>query len=295
MPEATSTPSPPDHCDALSPRRWRGLSRFPSDGQGRPSTPRDTTRIRQYNIDMPRRARTSTTHRQATDAIEAIIDRRTRLRGRDHGEVAKLSDHPVEIAEFVASHTKAPSEIIRADIIDALTALSYARRAVPALPSTLERVEHQLLEAAARHGVPYSALAQPLGLASRQAVAQRLGRHRAEQRGLPRTDKAARRTAAIDRWTSTRGADIRGLVDRLLELRPPVEDPDDLDALRETLEAACDVAAPQHWQEMARLVWRTKYLLADLEGGAVPAGLIHQFRRAAAEHEQMLEIVPLPD
>lgn len=260
---------------------------------------------------MPRRARPAITHRQATDAVEAIAGRRIRLLGRDHPTVAKLSDDPVDIAEFVTTHLKAPADVVRADIIDALTALSYARRAVPALPSTIERLEHQLLEAAAARQVPYSELAAPLGLSSRQAVAQRLGRHRAEQRGLPRTDQAARRIAAIDRWTTTRGAEIRALASRLLELRLQVEDPeppasayayrarrrppDELVALGETLNAASDLHSPRHWQEMARLVWRTKYVLADLEPGDVPADLVRRFQAAAADHERMLELVPLPD
>lgn len=244
---------------------------------------------------MPRRARPTVTHQQATAAVEAITGRRVRLLGRDHPVVAKLSDDPVEIAAFVVEHLKAPPAVVAADIVDALTALSYARRAVPALPSTIERLEHRLLEAAAAHHVPYSKLAKPLGLASRQAVAQRLGRHRAEQRGLPRTDKAARRAAAIDRWTATTGAEIRGLAAQLLALRPPVEDPDDLDALTETLAAAADVHDPRHWQEMARLVWRIKYLLEDLGPGDVPADLVSRFADAAADHERMLEAVPLPD
>ncbi|WP_189242965.1 hypothetical protein [Planobispora rosea] len=71
------------------------------------------------------------------------------------------------------------------DIFDALHLAVYLR-------DRLETLEHQLLERGRAHGIALKDLAGPLGVASAQAVEQRILRARAAQRGLPRSERAER-------------------------------------------------------------------------------------------------------
>jgi hypothetical protein len=193
---------------------------------------------------MTVRARREVTRQEADDAIDRVTARRV---GIDDPRLEALpagAEHAIGVARYVAAHLNVPPDVLAGDVVDALLLIEYARKNVPALPATLDRLETQLLRLGAAAGVPYRTMGRALGVKTRQGVENRLLRAAATEHGQPRNDRAGRaalRMEAADRsHASARAAELLELVGQLLAHRHSidVEDPDDLTALAESARRA---------------------------------------------------------
>ncbi|MBG0833338.1 hypothetical protein HS041_37180 [Planomonospora sp. ID67723] len=169
---------------------------------------------------MPTRTIRAVPESDALRRVEEIIARRSRC---DDPDLEALPDGPLEVASYVAAHRRVPGEVLRRDVLDALVLLEYGRRAIPALPGRLDRLESRLLALGVEAGLSLGELAGALGLRSRQAVQHRILRHAAAERGGPRSEvaeRAARRTESRERaWLDRNGAALLTCTARLLEHR----------------------------------------------------------------------------
>ncbi|GAA3167379.1 hypothetical protein GCM10010466_67520 [Planomonospora alba] len=255
------------------------------------------------------------TEAEAARRAEEIIERRARC---DDPDREKLCDEPLELVGYVLAHRRVPEEVLRRDVPDALVLLEYARRAVPALPGRLDRLEHRLLTLGTEIGLSLGELAAALGLRSRQAVQHRLLRHAAAERGAPRSEvaeRAARRAEARERaWLDRHGAALLSCTERLLAHRGPLtaaaaetaraELGEAFDELAESLSRVpAGPAGPGHTDpghaahravRIRHLAARLRLLLADLAAAgaaaALPAGhpvhdLLARTARLAAAHQ----------
>lgn len=101
----------------------------------------------------------------AQAAIARIVERRARI---DDPHAWRLSDDPAEVLLYLRKYSSGiPAAVAQADVHDAVV----LRQRLYWLG---EEAELWLLERASRFGVPLSALAPALGVATRQAVHQRL-------------------------------------------------------------------------------------------------------------------------
>uniref|UniRef100_UPI003F497C17 hypothetical protein n=1 Tax=Nonomuraea bangladeshensis TaxID=404385 RepID=UPI003F497C17 len=91
------------------------------------------------------------------------------------------------------------------DVIDGLWVLAYVRRYFPHLPEEADRLEHDLLELGCTKQIAMIRMAPPLNVRTRQAVENRILRHRAAKLGLARSERqerAHRLSIALPRATS---------------------------------------------------------------------------------------------
>ncbi|GAA3448037.1 hypothetical protein Pve01_02290 [Planomonospora venezuelensis] len=241
---------------------------------------------------------------EALRRAEEIAARRARC---DDPDREALPDGPLELAAYVAAHRRVPGEVLRRDVLDALVLLEYGRRAVPALPGRLDRLEARLLALGVETGLSLGELAAALGLRSRQAVQHRILRHAAAERGGPRSEvaeRAARRTESRERaWLDRNAGGLLACTARLLEHRGllltaagpgPVPDPDLAEAFDDLAESLSRVPAdprdPAYLTRTRHLAARLRLLLADLAPGPLPEGhpvraLLARTARLAAAHQ----------
>ncbi|GII05658.1 hypothetical protein [Planobispora takensis] len=179
---------------------------------------------------MPVRTIRAVPESEALRRAEAIAARRARCHDPD---LEALSDEPLEVVAYVLERRRVPEAVLRCDVPDALVLLEYARRAVPALPGRLDRLEYRLLSLGVELGLSLGELAAALGLRSRQAVQHRLLRHAAAERGAPRSEVAertARRAESGERAWLERNAPAllectRSLLGHRALLSPPAAGP----------------------------------------------------------------------
>jgi hypothetical protein len=246
---------------------------------------------------MATRTQREITRSEADAAVQRIINRRTRLEDPD---LEQASDVPLEAVEYVLKCQRVPNEVLRADILDALVVLEYARVHVPATPRQLDRLEYGLLTAGRDAELNYSQLARALGLRTRQAAEHRLLRLASAARGQRRhenAERAARRTddREVD-WFVRYGNDLRGGAAKLIAIREHVDDElaETLDELDETLTSIPAVGAPGFLKRMQTLSARLRLLLPDLADCEVElhaAGLprvLDRLSRLTAEHSDLI-------
>ncbi|GIH81475.1 hypothetical protein [Planobispora longispora] len=266
---------------------------------------------------MPTRTSRAVPESEALRRVEEIIARRARC---DDPDLETLPDGPLEVAAYVAAHRRVPAEVLRRDVLDALVLLEYGRRAVPALPGRLDRIEHRLLSLGVESGLSLGEMAAALGLRSRQAVQHRLLRHAAAERGAPRSEvaeRAARRAESRERaWLDRNAAALLECTARLLAHRDPltaapapasghaapdassVPDPELAESFDELAESLARVPAgprdPAYLTRTRHLAARLRLLLADLAAApavtALPGGhplraLLTRTARLATAHQ----------
>ncbi|GIH97614.1 hypothetical protein ACFFMN_40580 [Planobispora siamensis] len=243
---------------------------------------------------MPVRTIRAVPESEALRRVGEIAARRARCHDPD---LETLSDEPLEAVAYVLERRRVPEAVLRCDVTDALVLLEYVRRAVPALPGRLDRLEYRLLSLGVELGLSLGELAAALGLRSRQAVQHRLLRHAAAERGAPRSEVAertARRAESRERaWLDRNAPALLECTRRLLGhrdlLSPPAADPGAAgsvtgggaghgageDAVRELAEAFDELAEslarvpadrrdPAHTTRVRHLAARLRLLLADL-------------------------------
>ncbi len=109
---------------------------------------------------------------------------------------------------YVLTCQRVPDWVTSNDVIDALWVLAYVRRYFPHLPEEADRLERDLLELGCAKQIAMIRMAPPLNVRTRQAVENRILRHRAAKLGLARSERqerAHRLSAAPPRATSAEG------------------------------------------------------------------------------------------
>ncbi|MFC7650669.1 hypothetical protein ACFQX6_67660 [Streptosporangium lutulentum] len=146
-------------------------------------------------------------------AVNAILDRRRHV---DDPDLEKATDDPLDLVNYVLKHQRASRKAIRADVLDALTLLEWARRRAAVVLGTLDRLEHQLLELGITVGLQLTEMGVPLGC-RKTTVHNRLMRGRAVQAGLPSNEKALRAQHRGDVWFA---ANAKRLIEVANQLPP---------------------------------------------------------------------------
>jgi len=143
---------------------------------------------------MPARAKPQVTKAAGQEAIDRIVQRRRETRDPDLAtlETDDPAEHPLRVIEHVLNCRRVPAWVTSNDVLDALWVLGYVRRHCLHRPEEAERLEHELLELGCAMQIAMIRMAPPLNLRSRQAVEQRLLRHRAARLGLSRSERLER-------------------------------------------------------------------------------------------------------
>ncbi|WP_344952787.1 hypothetical protein [Sphaerisporangium flaviroseum] len=237
------------------------------------------------------------TRSESDAAVQRIIDRRTRTADPD---LEQASDAPLEAVAYVLACQRVSIEVLRADIVDALLVLEYARTNVPATPRELDRLELGLLTAGRTTGLSFGELASALGLRSRQAAEHRLLRLASAARGERRhetAERAARRTT--DRefdWFTRYGRDLRQGAAALVARREVADEElaEMLADLAQTLASIPAAGAAGYLGRMQILAARLRLLLADLAtyqsnplGGDLDP-VVARLTRLTAEHGDLI-------
>lgn len=249
---------------------------------------------------MAKRAQPKITRKAADQAIDAIAARRDRCGDPARELLPVVVEEAVEAARYVADHPAVPADVLAADTVDALTLLTYARARLPVHAASAEKLEHRLLLLGVAAGVPLKALGAPLGVASRQGAENRLLRHEAAERGLPRTDTAGRaairQEIRLSTWTAAHGHRVLGAARLLLahrsELAARLEDPTDLDDLADALADAERPPGPDHWRRVRSVAMWARTILREADrdagGAAVPDERAWQYAADALDaHERV--------
>lgn len=218
-------------------------------------------------------------------ARDAILDRPGSPYRR--GDLERAAETPLELAQFIAEqHAGSPESTISADILDALTLLTYARRVVPALPAHLDSLELRLLEAGQSRypALTLRMLGERVGLSTRQATRERIRwlahaenlRRHPEDRDLPRQSGWSADQEA--QWVRQHGEQFRVLAVRLADARDQADSDlaDELEQLGQT--AAGINSPPTGFHDRKRL----SILAARLRALVIPELL-------AAEHQEFRE------
>ncbi|MFF4128378.1 hypothetical protein ACFYYP_33065 [Microbispora rosea] len=124
---------------------------------------------------MPARRIPTISREEMEAARDAIMERPGSPYGHRH--LRRAADNPLELAQFIAEqHEVDPRQTLGADVLDALTLLTYARRSIPALPAHLDSLELRLLRAGSATHPPVTlrALGERVGLSTRQATRARI-------------------------------------------------------------------------------------------------------------------------
>jgi hypothetical protein len=260
---------------------------------------------------MPIRTLHHVTATEAHAAGERIADRR---RICDDPDLHLLSDEPLEMVEYVAERQRIPTEVLAADVLDALLLLEYVRRAVPAIPRVLDRLERRLLVGGAEVGLTYQQMAKPLGLRSKQAVEHRIRRQASAERGGRRDERAdrlfRRAEAAQAAWVARHAAALLVATAAVVAGRDRFVAAgleDDVDQIAESAamifptEQAGDA---RHLEAIRRLAARLRRLAADVEDwercarpGTVGeltslADMMAPIRALVADHQRTLGLGP---
>lgn len=102
------------------------------------------------------------------------------------------AEQPVAVIRHVLTCRRVPDWVISNDVIDALWVLAYIRRYTPHVPDEADRLEHDLLELGCAKQIAMIRMAPPLNVRTRQAVENRILRHRAAKLGLARSEREER-------------------------------------------------------------------------------------------------------
>lgn len=159
---------------------------------------------------MPKRAEPQISKTAGERAIAAIVERRRQVRDLDlEGLLRDVpQEQPVAVIRYVLTCQRVPDWVTSNDVIDALWVLAYVRRYFPHLPEEADRLERDLLELGCAKQIPMIRMAPPLNVRTRQAVENRILRHRAAKLGLARSERqerAHRLSATPPRATSAEG------------------------------------------------------------------------------------------
>lgn len=143
---------------------------------------------------MPTRAQPRINKTAAQEAIQRIMQRRRDA--RDPDLAALLANDPAEYPLAVIRHVltcqRVPEWVVSNDVLDGLWVLAYVRVYCPHRPDEAERLEHELLELGCAMQIAMIRMAPPLNVRSRQAVENRILRHRAAKLGLGRSERQER-------------------------------------------------------------------------------------------------------
>jgi hypothetical protein len=207
------------------------------------------------------------------DAIAQAIARRRKAAGDDYLE--GLSTDAFGAVRYVCSHTAGVSRaVVAADVIDALAVVRELREA-------LDRHELGLMLIGRRVNLTWRAMADALGMSSRQAGQQRYQRLDAGQQryqeledgitGNRRSEVAARAISrgrtAEERWFARN----RGAVEELAEILASASY--DSPAARDDAESLAEILADPERPTGSLLAWIGQVLEGLERAGEVPDGL----------------------
>ncbi|WP_219518841.1 hypothetical protein [Nonomuraea ceibae] len=143
---------------------------------------------------MPKRAEPQISKTAGQRAITEIVDRRRQVRDPDLETLLRdvPEEQPVAVIRYVLASHRVPDWVTSNDVIDALWVLAYVRRYFPHLPEEADRLERDLLELGCAKQIAMIRMAPPLNVRTRQAVENRILRHRAAALGLARSERQER-------------------------------------------------------------------------------------------------------
>jgi hypothetical protein len=261
---------------------------------------------------MPTRKVRAVSHATAVHAIDAIGARRsdhTDERGnrREDPDLAKFSDDPLELLDFVCTHQRVPHHVLAQDVLDALVVLEYVRGHLPALPKQLNRWEYWLLLTGTKPDMPLTptqlgmqlGLGGPHGKTARQAVRARILRHQSEQGGGPRNERAAvaaRRREHRERdWLTKHATRFRQDATDLLALWNSFLN-DDLEeefgALADALEEWPEPLHRDYLPRTRSVALNVRVLLVGIDAlpaeRRVPGDLLDRLWKSAAAHDRLI-------
>lgn len=183
---------------------------------------------------------------QVRQAVDDIYARRVAA-GDD--DLHLWSDTPAEALAYVLRHQAVSRDVQVKDARDALL-LIRAQRA------DLDALELRALDVCRRHQVPWSALAEDLGLSSPQAADQRRDRLRAAAAAQSRAVATEADPHERERaWTLANGGRIRAAAAALLRAVPDIDATGNAAAidLMEDIELTLDGYRASHTQHVALL------------------------------------------
>ncbi|GAA1624538.1 hypothetical protein GCM10009733_021540 [Nonomuraea maheshkhaliensis] len=143
---------------------------------------------------MPKRAEPQISKTAGQRAIAEIVERRRQVRDPDLDSLLRNvpEEQPVDVIRYVLACQRVPDWVTSSDVIDALWVLAYVRRYFPHLPDEADRLERDLLELGCAKQITMIRMAPPLNVRTRQAVENRILRHRAATLGLARSERQER-------------------------------------------------------------------------------------------------------
>lgn len=232
---------------------------------------------------MATRARPEISKTAGQEAIERIVQRRVETRDPDLYVLQEVDpdEHPLAVINHVLRCRRVPDWVVSHDILDALWVLAYVRLHCSHRPEQAERLEHELLELGRDMQIPMIRMAPMLNVRSRQAVENRLLRHRASKLGLNRSEREERahrssRTQpqsitqevqwydrhALSLWTvASQLVDYRSRFDHLID----DELAESLIALRRAVNEMQWPLSPAHYGTLREIGWWVQDIVESLE------------------------------
>jgi hypothetical protein len=238
---------------------------------------------------MPTRAYPIVDKTAGQQAIARIWERRKTTTSLRDLSLEDCEADPLALLRLIiTSQRGVPEWIVTEDVLDGLWVLSYVRQHLPHVPAVLDRFEYELVELGGRMRMPQIQMAAPLGLRSRQAVANLIGRHRAAKLGLPRSERAERNHRLRAAARSTTNQDEAAWFDRhalplweaaaqLAQLRRTFDyliDDDlaeDLMHLRSAVREMTWPLTPTQFPTLREISWWVRSILEDLEADSYAA------------------------